>query len=920
MPQSTHNVRKGEPPLIAFVSSVIDPELQPARDCVERVLSDAPFLLPWLFEHTPASSQDVDRSYLEKVRCATFVFWLVGSKTTEPVKAEIQEALSAQRRLIVMLLPADKRDAETDALVKQGRPKAKYREPKSLDELAVEIDLAVSDEINRALQDLPGMSRVARLDELGRASRARCMERWEAAGVDTALALELAHDMSVGTAPELTLPNVDRPLRVLRGDIGAGKSLAGERFHQAAIAAQLACASAPVPVYVRARDAVGGLEAQVTTSAEGLGDPRQQGADVVIDGLDEAGTGVAADLLRQARVLARIWPSTRILITSRPLSVVEDSSELVDLPRLDRDQANGLVGRIAGFEVTVGREAGWPQNLRDAICLPLFAVLFGVYLRRSGGQMPMSRGELLRTLVEDGIGRVGENVRPVLRRLAVRSLGRQGGAVPEAEVATPLEVSHLEDTRLVVVRDRTIVFPLIVIAQWFAAESLAEGESPIQEIVEAAEQLENWRYPLAIVAGTYSYQQVTAILGPLATAHPGFASQVVEEGLAKWSNAEDVLPPGARECATQVRAATEYWVAGLKSLRSHVSPLRDDGTLSPLGAHVEGHWLTTGWYMGSERLPEVTDLPQGLFGFLIPHDPTLDGWVGVHGARPGRQAAWAWRWSFEQMRRRLERRIKRRELPLLDGPLADSHLWSVACSLLNLSFVHNEPVAIQPLLDAIPDDAQLVITSNGRRVATAGFVNALRQRVERGELELRSPFPGPDQPFGGGWIWDPWSEQALLARTSAVFDAALRGYQHLANNLFACLAPWMQIAVTLPARLNGHLRPADLTAGFAGGPTITWWLEALPTGKSIEIAIQLNSEDHRDVWFDEVREALTQARALRPGQSRWLDATMHNSVLEVFEPWAAEELVYGWLWEDLKRTSWVDGLLGGRPTGFGPIF
>jgi hypothetical protein len=199
-------------------------------------------------------------------------------------------------------------------------------------------------------------------------------------------------------------------------------------------------------------------------------------------------------------------------------------------------------------------------------------------------------------------------------------------------------------------------------------------------------------------------------------------------------------------------------------------------------------------------------------------------------------------------------------------------------------------------------------------------VDALRQRVKHGERELQPPFPGPDQPFGGSWIWDPWSEQALLARTSAVFDVALRGYQHLAHNLFACLAPWMQTAVTLPARLNGHLRPGDQTAGFAGGPSITWWLEALPASESIEIAIQLDHEYHRDVWFDEVRKALSRARVLRPKQSRWLDATMHNSVLEVFEPWAAEELVYGWLWEDLKRISWVDGLMGSRPTGFGPTF
>jgi hypothetical protein len=239
-------LRGGEPPLLAFVSSVMDDELAPARACVEEVLSAAPFLLPWVFEHTPASAQGVQEAYLEKVRRSVFVFWLVGSRTTAPVIKEVQEALAAGRRLIVFLLPAAMRDEATLELLEQVRPGVKYRELQSLEELAAEVDLAVSDEINRALQELPGMSRVARLDELGRASRARCIERWQVAGVEATLALALAQDITVGGAPEDSLP-VRSGVRVLRADMGAGKSLAGERFHQAAIAEQLTDATAPVP-------------------------------------------------------------------------------------------------------------------------------------------------------------------------------------------------------------------------------------------------------------------------------------------------------------------------------------------------------------------------------------------------------------------------------------------------------------------------------------------------------------------------------------------------------------------------------------------------------------------------------------------------------------------------------------------------
>ncbi len=909
-------VRSGESPLPAFVSSVMVEELQAARDRVVQVLDGVRFLHTWAFEYTPASSQDLDWSYLEKVRRAAFVFWLVGCSTTEPVEREIAEAISAHRRLIIMLLPAPTRDERTTRLLEQARTHAKYREPADLDELAVEIDFAVSDEINRALKDLPGMGRIARLDELGRASRARCIERWQAAGVELAQALDLANDMSVGVAPALALPSDDRPLVILRGEVGIGKSLAAERYHQAAIAAQLSDTTQALPVYVRARDVTAGLAETVVKAAAGLGDPRQQGAAVILDGADEPGIGAAADLLRQARELARTWPSTHIVMTSRPVSPLAGTQEACDLSRLTAEEARDLVGRVAGFEITLGRQAGWSENLREAIELPLFAVLLGTSLRRSVGQMPASRAELLRSLVEAGVGRVKSDARPLLRRLAVLSLRRGGGPVPEAEVAAPHELVDLEETRLVVARDRTVAFPLIVIAQWFAAESLIAGEPTVGEIVDDSGNLEDWRYPLAIVAGTYGYDQVTALIGPLAEAHPGFGSQIVEEGLAKWSNTEDVLPPAGNECGRRVRETTERWIGGLGDLALRIAPVGADGSLLPTGADVSGHWLTTGWYAGTEQHPAVTRLPHGLQGFLATNDPKAHEWIAVRSARPGRQAAWAWRWSFEQLRDALGAMLNRRGLRLTDGPMEDSWLWTIASALLELSFAHDEPIVIESLMQAIPNGAKVVGTRRGRLVVIAGVKSSLEARLERDERELLPPFPGPDQPVRGPYIWNPWSDTRLLERTSAVFRLALVEYQHITKSLFSALAPWMQMAVTLPARLHGQLQPPDAAAGFGGGPTMTWWLEAQPCNDAIQVAIEIDHDPDRDAWRTIGPASVARARELRPEQARWLDMTLHSQYLDVFQPWAAEELVYKWLWDDLKRIRWVDGTLHGRPTGY----
>jgi hypothetical protein len=877
-------LRAGEPQLLAFISSVMDKELAPARECVEQTLGRAPFLLAWTFEHTPASAQDVQEAYLEKVRRSAFVFWLVGSRTTDPVANEIDEALACRRRLIVLVLPAEHRDDATVRLLERVRTYVKYRELASVEDLAAEVDRAVSDEISRALADLPGMSRAARLDELGRASRARCVERWQVAGVDTTLALAMAHELGLGAAPAEILPSKEQQLRVLCGDMGVGKSLAGERYHQAAIAAQLLDANAPVPVYLRARDIDGDLQATALQACEGLGDPRQQGAIVVLDGIDEPGTGAASELLSQARVLTGTWPATRVLLSSRPLSAIEHTEELAHLQQLDEPEASSLIGRVAGIAVTTGIHAGWPENLRQAIRLPLFA-----------------------------IGRVDADVAPLLRRLAILSLRRGGGPVPEADVLAGADPGLIEGTRLVVRRDRTLVFPLIVLAQWFAAESLIAGEPTPQELIDDPAGLEPWRYPLAIAVGTYGYAQVGALLGPLAAAHGGFASQVVEEGLAKWSQSDDVMPPPAVQCAEEIRSATEAWLQGAASLKELFWPLVRDGQLAPTGAHVDGAWLTTGWYAGARQLPNVSELPGGGFAVLLaPGETELDEWANIHGARPGRQAAWAWRWSFEQLRAALKAQLKARVLRLIDGPLADAEIWGAVCSMMSLPFTHDEAIPIQPISDAIPDDAELLMSAGGRRILDRGIPAALHAKLADGTDTLDPPFPGPDQ-TQGGWVWSGWSEQRMLERTQAVFTAAIHGYEWLAASQLQSLAPWMQTAVTLPAVLHGYLNPGDPTRGFASGPTIEWWLEALPAEQPSRVEIELEHEDRREEHHAMFVEQARRSRTQRTQQRAWLDSTSHSSMLDVFGLFSTQETVYKWLWDDLKRIRWVDGNLGERP-------
>src|SRR5450759_2002721 len=86
-----------EEPLRIFVSSVMRPETESARDACSRVLS-TPIYQAWMWEHTPASPDQPREVYLAAVERSEVVIWLVGSETSSPVRDEIELAARLGKR------------------------------------------------------------------------------------------------------------------------------------------------------------------------------------------------------------------------------------------------------------------------------------------------------------------------------------------------------------------------------------------------------------------------------------------------------------------------------------------------------------------------------------------------------------------------------------------------------------------------------------------------------------------------------------------------------------------------------------------------------------------------------------------------------------------------------------------------------
>lgn len=78
--------------LIAFVSSRMDDEMKQARQVVREAIEELPLTRAWLFEESPASSGELEESYLRWVgKCDLFIL-LLGEDITDPIRTEWETA------------------------------------------------------------------------------------------------------------------------------------------------------------------------------------------------------------------------------------------------------------------------------------------------------------------------------------------------------------------------------------------------------------------------------------------------------------------------------------------------------------------------------------------------------------------------------------------------------------------------------------------------------------------------------------------------------------------------------------------------------------------------------------------------------------------------------------------------------------
>lgn len=762
----------------------------------------------------------------------------------------------------------------------------------------------------------------ADVDELLRESRARCAERWRRLGMPRDEALALADDPAVGAPDVRARSALRKPVTIVTAEVGSGKSLLLDRLFQRAVVRLREEPDAPVPAFVEAWEVAGRLQDAVVQKTSALENPRRRGAAVFVDGTEEPGRAVAVRLLKEARILAEAWPNTTVVIAGRPLPDFVGQEETFCVPDLSPDEQKVLIERITGRKVRSGLVRSRPESVREAIKRPLFATLMALDVRSHDIRAPRSTGELLSGLVERTFARAGEVVETeLLVRLAAACIDNEGLVRP-ADVAVTAELPRLRATGLLVESGGAVGLSLRILTEWFAAQALETGFVDPRLLASDLARLERWRYPLVMGIGAFGYGRIREILDPIARSAPAFASQVVEESLARSGLSEDAPTTPPQQFVTQLRETMGSWVEGMGPLAPLIAPVRDDGSLSTLGISVSGGQVTRqSWYEGSEELGDVVSMEE--YPSLFPANVR---WRVTRFVGPRRQPAWAWRYTLEGLRRELSEVLKFRRLPIDGGLLAEETAWDIAYELrrkYDTGYRYWDPIPIEDLeryMDRVGWDREVHTVTRIDRYDLRYELRYLREKIRRmreaGEEELVAPWPHRDlepgdpriRTHGKGemrshWAWEPYSPEALLELSSTVVVGALEAYRRFVEAHFPRLAPHLRIAVVSPARLTGvlvlsHLAEPDVS------PYLAWHLDPLPRGSDDEVQIGIGDER---AGRDRMLAVQDRIQELRPEAAGWIYPTEYASS-DFYGRNPIRELAYKLLWDDLKRVSWVDGM------------
>ena len=902
-------IRPSEDPLLVFISSRQDEKLSLARGLAIEQVDSYPGMKAWAFEDAPASSEQARDRYITNAGKADLVIWLIGSTTTTPIVEEVSACMRAQGKLLAFKLPAPERDDETESLIKTVSDYATWKTVENVEDLPAHIKSALTDEMLRRYRDPAPVNDDLFLKQKHRESIADTKRLWTTLGVPEDIADELADDHSVGH--KLTLPTTGT--LTVNAQQGSGKTLAAQRLYQLALVNRLQDHSQPLPVFLNARNISGDLKDQVEGYTREQGTIYTQRVLVVIDGLDETGRLKANQLLSQAQSYTDANQNVAAVVMTRPLPGLKSAENPIVLPECNEEEFLLIASKIAGRKVNQVEIPFREYQSR----LPLFATMVGAYLRHPmpiKGRTPSQIvSEMVRRVLDDSLDNLGDT-EEFLKKLAVAAI-TSGESVEKALVASKAtDQARMADSRIVVEDGGKFDFTLAIFREWFAARALVERSVPLDDIELNSDR---WVTPLAIAINSENQNIGPEIMAKIASEDPGMAGLVLEEVKHNWSTeepAESLLSGTSMEIGTSIRDAMENWKEGLGPLIPALGMLDQSGNIPTLGIDARPGWITTSWYRGEEYRAPVVQLPEGLHDLSkgpIGDWPILTS-RGVESTR-----VWPWSVTHAELSGSLSQQLEAFRLALDTTEGFHEFAYDFTSYLRRRHFEAKNLQSSTDIIDFI-DKWLLELNRHPRGSVTFGHkefaftvleLEFFRERVSKlsrdGRDILANPWPGPDKEWppgrsGGRWF-EIYTEERLVQRTNAMFNGALRIYNHIVDRWLPAFNKRNQMRYTLPFRMRGELRLLEGSKQYERNEAVLihwneWTDDTVDSGVFIEFGPrERTTDDHTRKKIQAAQEEFIEQG--KPYYSGW-------GVLND-EPRPATTLAHKWLTSDLNAVHWA---------------
>lgn len=739
-------------------------------------------------------------------------------------------------------------------------------------------------------------------------SQARCIARWQSTG----LALQAAKELAEKAACDISTiePSSEKPLVLLIGEFGAGKSFAAELLLQKWLQQAREATQNPIPIYLQASSNIGALQEYAAKIKMTHEEDNEKGFYIIVDGMDEVGASIASQLLDEARVIVQAWPKSRIVMTSRPLPTFATIEEARLAPKLTEEEAYRLMSLIAGRTIDASYRYSWPPSVQDAISRPFFSIILGLYLCESNMISPKSNGELLTYLIDKAITKCGidnEATKLLLMRLAVLSTDRGNIPVNSTEFRNSGDaIAQILKSGLIIQSDQQVSFALPIISQWFAAEALAAGMKNVAEFQTDLKSMDYWRYSFIILISFFAHEKVEESFSVIVENNPALAAGIVKEGIGTWGIIDDAVAPAWLESGKRIRETMTSWVKGIGNLANFIAPVNETGVLRPLGIHVGHGDITTAWHYGEQNKSEIYELFQD--------DSKAYGTITT--THVGRYSTWAWQRTLGELKDNLAALLQERALYVDSSPIAIEQSWALFLELTR----NSSPCCDYLLLDDVKKllteryAGRSLIKIGNRKYDSGSIWRHIRSLEEKGLDRIVQPWPGPDVELEADhyYVWDLFTDQRLLERTSAIYQQSIEAYIQLVDTFFPALKNRLQIYNTLPSILKGQLTIPKI-GGKRRCPRLDWHFDPLPLKQTSRVEIELCDKiDFKPADRGELSVVYDKLRRMRPECAEWIGYQSTGQLLDNFQPDPVTETVYGWIWDDLKRISWVDWSLSRR--------